>query len=63
MAEIQLKHVYKKYEDKVVAVQDRENGGVAIGVLSGVSQEADFRGEEDYILNSVGELPQLLEQI
>ena len=22
MAEIQLKHVYKKYEDKVVAVQD-----------------------------------------
>ena len=41
----------------------RENGGVAIGVLSGVSQEADFRGEADYILNSVGELPQLLEQI
>ena len=41
----------------------RENGGVAIGVLSGVSQEADFCGEADYILNSVGELPQLLEQI
>ena len=32
-------------------------------VFSGVSQEADFCGEADYILNSVGELPQLLEQI
>lgn len=37
-------------------VLQEKNGGVAIGVLSGVSQEADFCGEADYILNSVGEL-------
>ena len=42
-------------------VLQEKTGGVAIGVLSGVSQEADFCGEADYILNSVGELPQLLE--
>lgn len=41
----------------------RENGGLAIGVLSGVSEEDDFQKEADYILNSVEELPQLLEQI
>lgn len=41
----------------------RENGGIAIGVLSGVSRAKDFAEEADYILQSVEELPRLLEQI
>ena len=41
----------------------RENGGIAIGVLSGVSRTKDFAEEADYILQSVEELPRLLEQI
>ena len=48
------------YNDVVFA---RNNGGVAIGVLSGVSSEEDFRGEADYILDSVQELPGLIERM
>lgn len=48
------------YNDVVFA---KNNGGTAIGVLSGVSSEEDFRGEADYIINSVRELPGLLEKI
>lgn len=48
------------YNDVVFA---KNNGGIAIGVLSGVSSEEDFRGEADYILNSIQELPQLLERM
>ncbi len=48
------------YNDVVFA---KNNGGVAIGVLSGVSSKEDFRGEADYILDSVQELPELLERI
>lgn len=41
----------------------RQSGGVAIGVLSGVSSSADFRGEADYIIESIQELPELLDSI
>ena len=45
------------YNDVVFA---RNNGGIAIGVLSGVSSEEDFRGEADYILDSVKDLARAL---
>lgn len=45
------------YNDVVFA---KENGGIAIGVLSGVSSREDFMGEADYILESIGELPQII---
>lgn len=41
----------------------KENGGIGIGVLSGVSKKEDFRGEADYIIASVAELPKLLAMI
>ena len=41
----------------------RRNGGIAIGVLSGVSSEADFHGEADFIIESVEQLPGLLEMM
>ena len=47
----------------ILAGNIMNNGGIAIGVLSGVSSEEDFRGEADYILNSIQELPQLLERM
>lgn len=48
------------YNDMVFA---KNNGGIAIGVLSGVSQEADLCEKADYILHSVQELPELLEKL
>ncbi len=48
------------YNDMIFA---RKNGGIAIGVLSGVSQEKDFGDEADYIIASIHELPELLERI
>lgn len=41
----------------------RKNGGVAIGVLSGVSTREDFGSAADYIVGSVRELPELLDKI
>lgn len=41
----------------------RKNGGVAVGVLSGVSRREDFGEEADYIVGSVRELPGLLDKI
>lgn len=41
----------------------KENGGVAIGVLSGVCKKDDFCDKADYILPSVNELEPLLEQL
>lgn len=48
------------YNDMVFA---RQNGGISVGVLSGVSGRKDFHGEADYIIESVKELTGLLEQI
>lgn len=48
------------YNDMVFA---KKSGGVAIGVLSGVSKEADLVESADYIITSVKELPRLLEQM
>lgn len=48
------------YNDMLFA---KKNGGIAIGVLSGVSEEKDFGGEADYIIASIHELPELLEHI
>ncbi|MFV0529654.1 MAG: HAD family hydrolase [Lachnospiraceae bacterium] len=48
------------YNDIVFA---RQNGGIAIGVLSGVSTLKDFRGEADYVIDSIQQLPELLDQI
>lgn len=48
------------YNDMIFA---RKNGGIAIGVLSGVSEEKDFGSEADYIIASIHELPELLERI
>lgn len=56
----QIAVVGDTYNDIVFA---RNNGGTAIGVLSGVSREEDFRGEADYVLQSVQELPALLDRI
>ena len=41
----------------------RKNGGVAIGVLSGVSEAEDFGDEADYVIASIHELPGLLDRI
>lgn len=41
----------------------RKGGGLAVGVLSGVSAREDFQGKADYIIQSVQELPHLLETI
>ena len=41
----------------------KNSGGIAIGVLSGVSKEEDFRGNADYIIQSVKELGVLLKSI
>ena len=48
------------YNDMLFA---KKNGGIAIGVLSGVSEEKDFSGEADHIIASIAELPELLEHI
>lgn len=48
------------YNDMLFA---KKNGGIAIGVLSGVSEEKDFGGEADHIIASIEELPELLEHI
>lgn len=48
------------YNDIVFA---KRNGGIAIGVLSGVSQAKDFQDEADFIISSIQELPELLKQI
>lgn len=48
------------YNDMVFA---RQNGGVAIGVLSGVSEEADFGNQANYVIKSIHELPELLDRI
>lgn len=48
------------YNDMVFA---RKNGGIAIGVLSGVSDEKDFENEADYLIASIHELPELLDRI
>ncbi len=68
---LEFQHKFKLKPEEIAVVGDtyndvvfaRNNGGIAIGVLSGVSGEADFRGEADYILNSVQELPELLDRI
>ena len=48
------------YNDMLFA---KQNGGIAIGVLSGVSEEEDFENEADYIIASIHELPELLDRI
>lgn len=48
------------YNDMIFA---RKNGGIAIGVLSGVSEAADFGNEADYVIASIRELPELLDRI
>lgn len=40
-----------------------ENGGVAIGVLSGVSEEKDFKNKADHVIASIHELTGLLDRI
>lgn len=45
------------YNDIVFA---KENGGIGVGVLSGVSSREDFQGEADYILDSIGDLPKII---
>ena len=41
----------------------RQNGGIGIGVLSGVSEREDFGKEADYILASVEGLPAFLKEL
>lgn len=41
----------------------KNNGGIAIGLLSGVSRKEDYSKHVDYILNSVVELPEFLDQM
>ena len=48
------------YNDMVFA---KKNGGIAIGVLSGVSEEKDFDNQADYVITSIHELPKLLDRI
>ena len=48
------------YNDMLFA---KQNGGTAIGVLSGVSEAADFGDKADYVITSIHELPQLLDRI
>lgn len=48
------------YNDMIFA---RKNGGIAIGVLSGVSEAEDFGNEADYVIASIRELPELLDRI
>lgn len=48
------------YNDMVFA---RKNGGIAIGVLSGVSKAEDFGDKADYVITSIHELPELLDRI
>lgn len=48
------------YNDMLFA---KSNGGIAIAVLSGVSQKETFGNTADYILASIHELPGLLDQI
>lgn len=48
------------YNDMMFA---KKNGGVAIGVLSGVSEKKDFEDKADYVINSIHELPELLDRI
>ena len=48
------------YNDIVFA---KRNGGIAIGVLSGVSRLEDFRGEADYIIGSIDEFVNIVDKI
>ncbi len=48
------------YNDMIFAAQ---NVGIAIGVLSGVSEKADFQGAADYIIGSIQELPEVLDMM
>ena len=41
----------------------KNNGGTSIGVLSGVSSKEDLEEIADYIIDSVEELPELIEQL
>lgn len=48
------------YNDMMFA---KVNGGIAIGVLSGVSEEKDFANQADYVIASIHNLPELLDRI
>lgn len=48
------------YNDMMFA---RHNGGVAVGVLSGVSTMEDFQGKADYVIESIQQLPDLLDRM
>lgn len=48
------------YNDMMFA---KVNGGIAIGVLSGVSEKEDFGYKADYIIDSIAQLPELLDRI
>lgn len=39
----------------------RKCNGVAVGVLSGLAQKADFEGKADYIVDSIEQLPALID--
>ena len=41
----------------------KNNGGTSIGVLSGVSSKEDLEEIADYIIDSVEELPELIERL
>lgn len=41
----------------------KNSGGIAIGVLSGVSKEEDFKGKADYVIRSIDQLIILLKDI
>ena len=41
----------------------KQNGTKAVGVLSGVSDEKDFDDMADYIIESVADLPELIEKV
>ncbi|MGC4019813.1 MAG: HAD family hydrolase [Muricomes sp.] len=41
----------------------RNGGGIGIGVLSGVSTENDFQGKTDYVIESIQQLPDLLDRM
>lgn len=48
------------YNDMLFA---KQNGGIAVGVLSGVSKIDDFKGKADYIIRSVDELIKIIDKL
>ncbi len=61
---------YQLKADEIMMIGDtyndirfgRENGGIAVGVLSGVSKEEHYKGQADYIIDTVEQLKKWIEK-